>query len=70
MASNALKALLSVLAVAGYQNRDKIGELLKAVRNPSQAAPDGQPQSGGGLGGLLGGLTGGSGGLGGLGGLL
>jgi hypothetical protein len=29
MASNALKALLGVLAVAGYQNRDKIGELLR-----------------------------------------
>jgi uncharacterized protein YidB (DUF937 family) len=69
MASNALKALLGVLAVAGYQNRDKIGELLRGVRNPSQAGPGGQPQSGGGLGDLLGGLTGG-GGLGGLGGLL
>jgi uncharacterized protein YidB (DUF937 family) len=48
MASNALKALLGVLAVAGYQNRDKIGELLKGIRSPSQTGPDGQPQSSGG----------------------
>lgn len=69
MASNALKALLGVLAVAGYQNRDKIAEILRGLRNPSQTGPDGQPQSGG-LGGTLGGLTGnGGGGLGGLGGL-
>lgn len=69
MVSNALKALLGVLAVAGYQNRDKIGELLNGLRNPSQPGPDGQPQSGGGLGDLLGGLAGsgqtGAGGLGG-----
>lgn len=70
MVSNALKALLGVLAVAGYQNREKIGELLKGLRNPSQLGPDGQPQPGGGLGDLLGGLAGGQtvrGGLGGLG---
>ncbi|KQW33507.1 MULTISPECIES: YidB family protein [unclassified Ensifer] len=73
MVSNALKALLGVLAVAGYQNRDKIGELLKGLRNPSEPGVAGQPQSGGGLGDLLGGLAGGgqtgTGGLGGLGGL-
>lgn len=71
MASNALKALLGVLAVAGYQNRDKIAEILKGLRNPQQPVPDGKPQAGGGLGDILGGLTGGgqSGGLGGLGGL-
>lgn len=70
MASNALKALLGVLAVAGYQNRDKIAEMLRGLRTPSQSGPNGQPQSGG-LGDLLGGLTGGGsqGGLGGLGGL-
>ncbi|MBZ7927597.1 YidB family protein (plasmid) [Ensifer adhaerens] len=71
MASNALKALLGVLAVAGYQNRDKIRDLLNGLRNP-QPGPDGQPQ-GGGWGDLLGGLAGsgqaGSGGPGGLGGL-
>ena len=72
MASGALKALLGVLAVAGYQNRDKIAEILKGLRNPQQPGPDGKPQSGGGLGDILGGLTGNSGtgaGLGGLGGL-
>ena len=69
MASSALKALLGVLAVAGFQNRDKIGELLRGVQQPQGDRTPGQ-QSGG-LGGLLGGLTGGSaGGLGGLGGLL
>lgn len=72
MVSNALKALLGVIAVAGYQNRDKIGELLQSLRNPAPTGPDGQPQSSGGLGDVLGGLTGGGtdGGLGGLGGLL
>jgi uncharacterized protein YidB (DUF937 family) len=76
MASNALKALLGVLAVAGYQNREKIGELLKGIRSPSQTSPDGQPQSsGGGFGDLRGSLTGDAGdgspgGLGGLGDLL
>jgi uncharacterized protein YidB (DUF937 family) len=68
MASSALKALLAVLAVAGFQNRDKIGELLRGLQNPQGDATPGQ-QSGG-LGGLLGGLGGGTGGLGGLGGLL
>jgi uncharacterized protein YidB (DUF937 family) len=69
MASSALKALLAVLAVAGFQNRDKIGELLRGLQQPQG---DGTPgQQSGGLGGLLGGLTGGgAGGLGGLGGLL
>lgn len=69
MASSALKALLAVLAVAGFQNRDKIGELLRGLQQPQG---DGSPdQQSGGLGGLLGGLTGGgAGGLGGLGGLL
>ncbi|RFB97830.1 hypothetical protein B5K08_05835 [Rhizobium leguminosarum bv. trifolii] len=63
MMSGQLKALLAVLAVAGYQNRDKIGELLRGIQNPQQAGAGGQQP--GGLGGILGGL-GGSGGLGGL----
>lgn len=62
-----LTALLGVLAVAGYQNRDKIGEWLRGatpqegsantVPNPSGSAPPGQGEGGilGGLGGLLGG---------------
>jgi hypothetical protein len=33
MASSALKALLAVLAVAGFQNRDKIGELLRVFNS-------------------------------------
>ncbi|AIC26324.1 DUF937 domain-containing protein [Rhizobium sophoriradicis] len=64
MMSGQLKALLAVLAVAGYQNRDKIGELLRGLQNPQQPGPGGQ-QSGG-LGGMLGKLGGSGGGLGGL----
>ena len=37
MMSGQLKALLAVLAVAGYQNRDKIGELLRGIQNPQSA---------------------------------
>ncbi|WP_075292965.1 YidB family protein [Pararhizobium arenae] len=62
MASSALKALLGVLAVAGYQNRDKIAEVFRGMRN-SQDQP-GRERQASGLGDLLGG-----GGLGGLGGL-
>lgn len=76
MMSGSMKALLGVLAVAGYQNRDKIGEFLRGLQNPQRdgtSAP--QPSDGqggvsrgpGGIGDLLGGLTAGgilSGGLG------
>ncbi|MGE3832922.1 MAG: YidB family protein [Parvibaculaceae bacterium] len=48
-----LMALLGLLAVAGYQNRDKIGEWM----NKQGAGGTGQPGQGG-LGGLLGGLGG------------
>lgn len=77
-----MTALLGLLAVAGYQNREKLGELLGGLgqdRNASNpngrvTAPGGAPSGNlGGLGGLLGGLgTGGVGGLlsGGLGELL
>jgi uncharacterized protein YidB (DUF937 family) len=71
-----LTALLGLLAVAGYQNRDKLSELLNGIgsqRGPgSTTEPQGQQgtsqsaPSQGGLGGLLSGLAGGSG----LGGLL
>jgi uncharacterized protein YidB (DUF937 family) len=63
-------ALLGLLAFAGYQNRDKIAEMLKGAGGTDPNRPPGsQPgnQSGGlenilsGLGGLIGG-TGGSGG--------
>lgn len=76
-----MTALLALLAVAGFQNRDKIGEFLGQGRNPGQApagqVPSGQPAEEAGLGGMLGGLGGllGGGSLGsvlsgGLGGLL
>ena len=62
-------ALLGLLAVAGYKNRDKIGEMLGG-RNPAPAGAPGQigqrDAQGGGLGGLLGGASAGgvlSGGL-------
>jgi uncharacterized protein YidB (DUF937 family) len=46
-----LAALLGLLAVAGYQNRDKLGEMLKGVMNPG-GAPGGvdSPGAAGGLG--------------------
>ncbi|MBB3452605.1 uncharacterized protein YidB (DUF937 family) [Rhizobium sp. BK313] len=57
--SGPLKALLGVLAVAGYQNRDKIGELLRGIQNPQRgtSAPQGNAsgQQPGGLGGIFGG---------------
>src|SRR4051794_27185939 len=62
-----MTALLGLLALAGYQNRDKLGELLKGA-----AGNTGQPGAGnqqGPLGGLLGNLGGALGG-GGVGGLL
>ena len=33
MMSGPMKALLGVLAVAGYQNRDKIGEFLRGLQD-------------------------------------
>src|SRR4051794_17519410 len=60
-----MTALLGLLAVAGYQNRDKLAEMLGGKQDAS--AP-GTPPSQSGLGGLLGQLSGGlgSGGIGGL----
>jgi uncharacterized protein YidB (DUF937 family) len=52
-------ALLGLLAIAGYQNRDKIAEMLKGLGG---TAPGGQ----GGLGGLLEGLGGSGAGAGGV----
>jgi uncharacterized protein YidB (DUF937 family) len=59
-----MTALLGLLAIAGYQNRDKIAELLRgAQRNPG-AVPSQGPQSGstggaipGNLGGMLAGTS-------------
>jgi uncharacterized protein YidB (DUF937 family) len=63
-------ALLGLLAVAGYQNRDKISEALQGLKDRT-ANPDGTPRDGlggilDGLGGMLGGTAGGglAGGLG------
>jgi uncharacterized protein YidB (DUF937 family) len=70
-----LKALLALLAVAGYQNRDKLAELFGRAQSPSprpaDAAGGEAPQQDvtGGLGGLLSSL-GAGGAAGGLGGLL
>jgi uncharacterized protein YidB (DUF937 family) len=59
-----MTALLGLLAIAGYQNRDKIAEMLgSASRGP------GGPAGQGGLGGLLSSLGGGLGSAG-AGGLL
>lgn len=71
-----MTALLGLLAVAGFQNRDKIAEMLRGAGSSDPGIPNqGDPQ--GGLGGLLGSLGGGSPGTagqgvhqGGLGGLL
>jgi uncharacterized protein YidB (DUF937 family) len=57
-----MTALLGLLAVAGYQNRDKLGELLGSAHGTGAAAQ-------GGLGGILGQLAGGLG-NGSIGGLL
>ena len=66
MASSRMTALLALLAVAGYQNRDKLGEIFGRItgQGSSGSAPGtnqgtiGSPSAGG-LGGLLGGLFGG-----------
>jgi uncharacterized protein YidB (DUF937 family) len=67
-------ALLGLLAFAGYQNRDKISEALKGLKDRN-ADPSGTPQDGfggilDGLGSLLGGAAGGGGLTGGLGDLM
>jgi Uncharacterized protein conserved in bacteria len=61
-----MTALLGLIAVAGYQNRDKISELLKGASNSASQPGAGGAQSP--LGGLLGNLGGmlGSAGAGGL----
>jgi len=62
-----MTALLGLLAIAGYQNRDKLGELLKGATGNNPAVGAGNQQ--GPLGGLLGNLGGALAG-GGAGGLL
>jgi uncharacterized protein YidB (DUF937 family) len=62
-----LAALLGLVAIAGYQNRDKIGEFIKGLQGPnapgaipggpaSQARPELGPGTAGADGGVLGGL--------------
>ena len=66
-------ALLGLLAVAGYQNRDKLSEMLKGAGGQPGAGPNGGDGLGGilsGLGGLLGGSAGAGTLTGGLGDLL
>ena len=56
-------ALLGLLAVAGYQNRDKLGGLLDGLGRQSQD-PNNPNRSSGGLDSILGGLGGALGGAG------
>ena len=62
-----MTALLGLLAIAGYQNRDKLAEMLGGQSPDRTGVPGGSGQQSGGLGGLgdlLGGLGGaGAGGL-------
>jgi uncharacterized protein YidB (DUF937 family) len=55
-------ALLGLLAVAGYQNRDKITEMIGGMKQDpgSGPGPDGQQSGVGGILGKLGGLLGGA----------
>ena len=48
-----MTALLGLLAVAGYQNRDKIAEMLRGVGQSSPGAGQTAPGATGGLGGVL-----------------
>jgi uncharacterized protein YidB (DUF937 family) len=69
-----MTALLGLLALAGYQNRDKIAEMLKGATGHTQPGAGGQQgasdnPSNNPLGGLLGNLSGALGGAG-VGGLL
>lgn len=58
-----LVALLGALAVAGYQNRDKLGGMLNGLGNqPADPNNPNRVSTGGGLGDILGGLGGALGG--------
>jgi uncharacterized protein YidB (DUF937 family) len=57
-----LTALLGLLAVAGYQNRDKIAEMLGGGATQQANTGNGTAGTAGGLGGVLEGLKGASGG--------
>lgn len=51
-------ALLGLLAVAGYQNRDKLGSVLSGLGEPDNASDSSGSATGGSLGALLGGGAG------------
>ena len=53
-----MTALLGLLAIAGYQNRDKIAELLRGAQSPAQGPQSSSP--GGAVPGNLGGMLGGT----------
>ena len=55
-----MTALLGLLAVAGYQNRDKIKEMLGGLTQSPSGVPAGSQGSQGGVLGNLGGLLGGA----------
>lgn len=54
-----LAALLGMLAIAGYQNKDKIAEMMRGL-GQSAGGSAGAGSGAGGLGGLFGGLGGGA----------
>lgn len=56
-----MTALLGLLAIAGYQNRDKLAEMLKGAGAGAQPGSGGQQPGVGGLLGNLGGMLGGAG---------
>ncbi len=64
-----MTALLGLLAIAGYQNRDKLSEMIGGLGGSASGAPGGAGGASGGLPSGLGGLLGGLGGAG-AGGLL
>lgn len=55
-------ALLGLVAVAGYQNREKIAEMVGKLGSKGPRPPGSPTSAGGGLEGLLGGLRGAAGG--------
>ena len=56
-----MTALLGMLALAGYQNRDKLSELLKGAPSSGTQSSPGQASPLGGLLGSIGGMLGGGG---------
>ncbi|WP_431015508.1 YidB family protein [Bradyrhizobium pachyrhizi] len=56
-----LTALLGLLAIAGYQNRDKLAEMLSGIGSGNQTSRQPRAGSGGGLLGNLSGMLGGAG---------